>query len=225
MRQIFPIAVLLLLSTTCFGQKSIDKQLQIRISPLSLIDPVTSVIQVGLQKQINKKLAASVDYGFKYLSFYDPYGRKNYQYSKSRVELKYFIKLKNKSSAALVSPYLAVEGLYLPQKFRKENEWIFKDQKSYKYEYSNINRQVWVYNLKFGKEYTIREKFIFDKYIGIGIRKLTITQNAFGEVESLYDEPVDMPSGSSIDWQDGIYYRPNFLLGFKVGYILNRKEQ
>jgi len=54
---------------------------------------------------------------------------------------------------------------------------------------------------------------------------LTIIQNAFGEVESIYDEPVDLPSGSSIDWRNGIYYRPNLLVGFKIGYVLNKKER
>jgi len=225
MRQIFSIVVLLLFSTTCFGQTSDNKQLQIRISPLGLIDPVSSVIQLGLQKQLNKRLAISIDYGFKYLSFYDPMNRKDYKYSKSRAELKYFVKLKNKSSGTSVSPYLAVEGLFLPQKFRKEDEWIFRDHKNYKYEYSNINRQVLVANLKFGKEVWINNSFIFDKYIGIGVRKLTITQNAFGEVESIYDEPMDLPSGSSIDWHNGIYYRPNLLVGFKIGYVLNKKER
>jgi len=146
--------------------------------------------------------------------------RQNYRYSKSKIELKYFIALKRKKPDSEDFPYVAVEGFYFPQKYRKENEWILRDGTSFRYEYTNVNRQVLVASLKLGMESPLSKRWTIDNYIGLGIRKMIISQVAFGETEEPYYEPVDRIYTSSTDWKDGVYYRPHISLGFKLGYLI-----
>ena len=199
-----------------------ERELRVHVTPLSLLDPMTGTLQVGLQKKLNRRIALSVDYGQQENIYGSHFGyhqdRKNYRYSKSRLELKCFLNLFNRDSLINVEPYyLSVEGMYFPQRYVKEDDWLLTVDNSYRYEYSNIRRTVWVGSLKLGKE-TRHSRIVFDRYIGIGIRKLEISHQPFGAVEEEY---LPTPHAfTPADRSQGIFYRPHLALGVKAGYIL-----
>jgi hypothetical protein len=214
---------LLLISSNAFCQSEEDdleiEKLRIHLAPLNAFDPVSGVLQLGIQKNLGQRIALSVDHGFKMRLITGMAGgdeRKDYKYSKSKVELKYYLDVKNKPFWEKTFTYLSVEGMYFPQTYSKENDWIHRDDKSFIFESSAVQRRVLVGSLKFGKEVRY-SKVVIDKYIGIGMRQLTIKHQTIGEVEQLYDE-----EWGSLDHKEGVFNRIHISLGVKIGLPLYR---
>lgn len=216
----FLLLLLLLMSRSAFSQSD-NRHIRLHVAPLNLFDPLTGVLQVGIQKNFNQRIALSLDHGikldvFKYVR--DGTDREDYKYTKSKAELKYFIGLTSKDSSSTVFPYLSVEGMFFPQKYRKENSRLLREEGTFRYDYSNIKRTVWVASLKYGREKRYK-RTAFDFNIGIGVRRISIEHQTFGLVEE--DEPGLMHSFlSPIDTKEGVFYRPHISLGFKVGYSI-----
>src|SRR5689334_714660 len=66
---------------------------KVYIKPFSLVDFETGTIQIGTERKINNHFAVSFDYGLKFTAL--SLGAKNdirkeYHYSKSNIEIKYF---------------------------------------------------------------------------------------------------------------------------------------
>lgn len=219
-RKAWPFLLLLLLMSKSAFSQSDNRHIRLHVAPLNLFDPVSGVLQVGIQKNFNQRIALSLDHGikldvFKYVR--DGTDREDYKYTKSKAELKYFIGLKSKDSSSTVFPYLSVEGMFFPQKYRKENSRIFREEGSFWYDYSNIKRTVWVASIKYGREKRYK-RTAFDFNMGIGVRRMSIEHQAFGLVKDLLE-----PRGyflPPIDTKEGVFYRPHVSLGFKVGYVI-----
>jgi hypothetical protein len=109
--------IILLFASLCMGTKGYCqhnpyKSLEVRIAPLNLFDPVTGVIQIGLQQRFNQRLALSLDYGLKFdrlSSTIFESERKDYRYYKGKAELKYFFK-RGYKPLTINSPYLSSRG-------------------------------------------------------------------------------------------------------------------
>ncbi|WP_460892203.1 hypothetical protein [Rufibacter soli] len=220
----FMLALLLFVPNRVFSQDHLQEpaveRMRVHLAPLNFFDPVTAVLQVGAQKQLSDRFSLSLDHGFKSFAVKKlmerENERQNQRYSKTKVEIKYFLGRQNQATLSRVFPYLSVEGMYFPQEYSKENDWIHKESASYMYAYSYINRKVWVASLKYGKETRYR-KVVIDKFIGIGVRYMSIRhRQTTGEVEGIYDEPTDI-SFPPIDRQEGTFWRPHISLGVKFG--------
>lgn len=209
--------------------QAFDRKLQLTFAPLNLFDPVTGVFQMGLQKNFLGGTALSVEHGVKVnmysllgngdqsLSVGLRGGRKDYRYSKTRVEVKRYFGPSQRRPLSRALPYVSFEVLYLPQKYGKEDDWIFREGQSFRYDYSNIRRNVWVASLKMGKEERYG-RMMFDQFVGLGMRNVSIRHQTFGEVAADF-EAGGMPLGKK-DWKEGVSVLPHLSLGFKVGYIL-----
>jgi hypothetical protein len=206
-----------------------DRKLQVTLAPLNLFDPVTGVLQVGIQKNFQGGLALSLDHGVRM----NPYGlfsrgdlplffrlgaeREDYRYSKTRMEVKRYFGPSYRRPFSKFLPYLSLEALYFPQKYRKEDDWIFREGESFLYEHSQVRRNVWVASLKIGKEARYG-RMMFDQFVGLGMRNVSIRHQTFGEVATVF-EGRGMPLGKK-DWKEGVSTLPHLSLGFKIGYIL-----
>ena len=121
LQPIFLIPVVLIVYYTAHSQET--RVLQITVAPLSIIDPLTGVFQAGMQQRLNYRLALSIEYGlkFNFLSYYS-YNteRKNYHYSKSRIQLKYFIKRPGSNANKDKTPYMALQVFIFPNPIQKK---------------------------------------------------------------------------------------------------------
>ena len=198
---------------------------QVRIAPLNLFDPITGVVQVGVEKRFSSRIGASFDYGLKFnkLSISArEYGRKDYHYHKYKAEIKYFFKTKASSRWSIKENlYLSIQAFYFPQHYRNENDWLVRNRKSYHFDYSNISRKVAVASILIGNE-QICGRFIFDVYCGVGIRKLAIKHQPFNLVANEMPMAKEWINLVPIDRYEGNFYRPHFANGVKLGYVLNK---
>lgn len=214
----FVLFFLLSISSSAFGQLA-EEKIRFHIAPLNFFDPITGVLQIGVQKNLHQRFALSLDHGFRMQTFRHLMSdgesdRKKYKYSKTKAELKYFIG----KNASVAFPYLSVEGMYFPQQYVKEKDHLVRNNISYRYEYSDITRTVWVTSLKYGVELKTNN-FVFDPFFGLGVRRLSIAHQPVGLVEYEYFEETDVWF-PPIDRKEGIFYRPHVSMGVKVGYII-----
>ncbi|MDO6391120.1 hypothetical protein Q4E40_13355 [Pontibacter sp. BT731] len=214
----FVLFFFLSISSSAFGQRA-EEKIRFHIAPLNFFDPVTGVLQIGVQKNLHQRFALSIDHGFKMQTFRNlvmdgESERKNYRYSKTKAELKYFVG----QPRSVASSYLSVEGMYFPQQYVKEKDQLVRNNISYRYEYSDITRTVWVTSLKYGVELKTNN-FVFDPFFGLGVRRLSIAHQPVGLVEYEYFEESDVWF-PPIDRKEGIFYRPHVSMGVKVGYII-----
>jgi hypothetical protein len=214
----FVLLLLLLISSQAYSQIEGDK-IRFHVVPYNFFDPVTGVLQVGVQKDLNQRFAISLDHGFKMQTFRNlitdgESERKNYKYSKTKAELKYFVRDHRSAN----SSYISMEGMYFPQKYLKEKDYLIIDNIHYRYEYSHIDRTVWTASLKYGTEIRVKN-FVFDHFIGLGVRRLSIAHQPSDLIETQYHQEADI-SFPPIDRNEGVFYRPHVSMGLKVGYIL-----
>ena len=136
---------------------------QIRFSPLALIDPVSPVIQLGGQMLMKDHIAFSLEGGIRFSQIADKlYKREDpvfqrYRYGKIRTELKYLFKLKRNWFG--IGPYgrnyLGLENFLIPMRYRNSNDYIYLNNKPYRYEYSDIKKNILGSCLKSGREVPI----------------------------------------------------------------------
>ncbi|WP_188502688.1 hypothetical protein [Pontibacter amylolyticus] len=215
---LFVLFFLLTMSSSAFSQ-SADEKVRFHIAPLNFFDPITGVLQIGIQKHIHQRFALSLDHGFKMQAFRNlvmdgESERKNYRYSKTKAELKYFVG----QPKSVASSYLSMEGMYFPQQYVKEQDYLITNNSYYRFDYSDIKRTVWVASLKYGIEIKVNN-FVFDHFFGLGVRRLSIAHKPVGLVEHEYFEETDVWF-PPIDRKEGAFYRPHVSMGVKVGYII-----
>lgn len=216
---------------TAHSQVSLPRPLnyQIKFSPLALIDPGSPVIQVGGQSLLQENLAASLELGIPYpglinaiLKHKGPL-KDRHQFFKVRTEFKYLFKLKRNwfGIGPLGRNYLGFENFLIPMSYRDPNGYIYQDNKSYKYEYSDIKKNILGACFKFGREVPIGNSLILDNFCGIGVRRVKIKHKAVGLVEEVPYEEADFGSGFGSEREVGVFYRLHLAWGFKLGYIIN----
>lgn len=219
------ISYVLALTVLCFSygqgysQNNQKKTLRITIAPLNLFDPISGVVQVGVQKRISQRIAVALDYGLRFnkLSFaIRNSDRKDYRYFKGKFEVKYFFRSMQQTSNTVKSSYVSFQSFYFPQHYRKYNGWIVRDSKTYQYTFSNIDRKATTFSVLVGKEIT-KERFSLDIYFGVGYRILTIQHQTQGLVEREKIEPKE-PHFPPIDEKEGTFSRPHVAFGVKMGY-------
>lgn len=187
---------------------------------MNLFDPTSGVLQLGFQKPFHQRFSLSLDHGVKLRVLrWGVSEKKEHSYSKTKAELKYFFGVNSRPAWSRVFPYLSIEGMYFPQEYIREDNWVYRGGTYYRFDYSSVTRPVWVVSLKFGKETRYR-KVVLDKFIGIGLRRLSIKHQAVGEREDFYDH--DDWSVATSDLEEGIFYKIHLSLGVKFGYPFYR---
>jgi len=199
-----------------------------RFSPLALIDLGSPVIQMGGQVLMNDDIAFSLEGGLRFSQLADKlYNRESpvfqrHRYGKIRTEFKYLFELKRNWFG--IGPYgrnyLGLESFLIPMSYRNLKDYIYLDNKPYRYEYSDIKKNVLGLCLKSGREVPIGNHLILDNFLGIGVRRVKIDHKPVGMIEEPLYEDENFGFGLSSDREEGIFYRLHLAWGFKIGYII-----
>lgn len=211
-------------SPSAYSQIKEEKALRITFSPLGLVDPITGNIQLGFQKSLSEKWALSIDFGLKFDKaswyHYNNTERFDYKYSKYKLELKRFF-VSNFIRSSMGRTYVSAQGFYFPQRYVKYNSYVSKNFTGYRYDRSDITRNVFATSVLLGDERT-GKNMTFDYFFGFGIRQLNIKHQISGAIAPS-DGPKDCTLYCEDDLREGITYKPNVILGFKIGYQIKKK--
>ncbi|RDC66504.1 hypothetical protein [Adhaeribacter pallidiroseus] len=226
MKFLFLIACGIVISVNAFCQPDSTRTWQVRLAPLSIIDPRTPALQVGLQKRLSRRLAFSAEYGLASLGWLQPKNSKspwhNFRYQKVRTEVKYFLGLKKEIDFKQLQPYVSVETFLLPQNYTKQNDYFWRDPVSYHYDFSKIQKTVWGNCLKIGLESNINRNWVMDFYWGLGVRSIFIKHHRLVNLRP-EEEPYMLKEWFSGDDKDkiaGWQQTLHVALGFKLGYYI-----
>jgi len=145
-----------------------------------------------------------------------------YRYGKIRTELKYLFRLKrNWFGIGLYGRnYLGLENFLIPMRYRNSNDYIYLDNKPYRYEYSDIKKNILGSCLKSGREVPIGNHLILDNFFGIGVRRVRIDHEPIGLIEEALYEDKNFGFDLSSNRENGVFYRLHLAWGFKIGYII-----
>lgn len=169
-----------LLTPQAAAQKLKNTSLQIRFSPLTILDPRAAAIQVGLQATLKNKLGFSVDYGVPFKNLTKQiYTNPDLQYEqhrflKIRAEARYFMPATWITAGPNTKPYLSAEVFYSPEDYRKKDDWLLVDDAAYHYDYSDVNRRMLGFCFKVGLEHVVAKRLVLDVFAGPGLRRIKI---------------------------------------------------
>ncbi len=201
----------------------LEKTWELYWKPLALFDPVTATVQAGFQKTITRRFAVAFDYGLQMPAlsiYYKKSERQDYRYSKSMLELKYYLKKVRRMEAADGYHYVSLRGFYFPQTYTKTNDYVTLDDVSYHYDVSNIKRTVFSFDALFGYQ-LYSKRFSYNPYVGLGLRSITIQHHAQG-LQPGFEADIPDFHFTSLDRQQGTFLRPDLVLGFRFGYRFGR---
>lgn len=158
----------------------------VKFTPSSLFTPETPTMRFGVEvllPQFSKRgLSIQFDYGFRYRISTNPYpydngeypqldpsNYVNKQYSKYHLELRKYLYPANIMSSG--SPYLAIEGFYIPYTYQVNNaQYVAKDGLLYVVDNARVRREIKGGDVKVG--YVLRFKFplYLEGFVGVGLR-------------------------------------------------------
>lgn len=200
------------------------KKWQVKFAPLHLINPDNPALQVGIQYDFTEKWAGGIEFGLpcRILGWDLQDDKKNSRYWKLRSEVKFFYKEDEKHPS-----YLSAEHTYIPQKYERFNDIYVPRVRTYQGEQYDFDRALvrhltHIFTLKWGKELRFKSGFMFEYYVGGGIRlhhiKYLSIDNKTKVLEKIWrEEPLN---ALTIDNDfEGLQGNPQFSLGFKIGYM------
>ncbi len=217
-------SLLLVLSALLFfkyAQAQHDKFI-FKLAPLSLIDPFTPCIQLGLEFKPTSRLGLQMEYGYSF----EPLARLVYKkntwserqekYYKLRAEVRYYF-----IANYTLQPYIALESFWIPHTYRKHNNWFVRGNQEYQYDYADIRKNVWGGCAKVGMQRLLSRRWILDVYTGLGARRVAIRYTPYNEhlpAFRLWEEAF-----TPGDRYEGVVGRLHLSLGFRIGYVLVKK--
>ncbi|WP_146895484.1 hypothetical protein [Adhaeribacter aerolatus] len=229
MKKIFigrALLLLLFLLANLTGTLAQNKPtLQIRFSPLNVLDLRAATLQFGAQATLKSRIGFSIDYGLPYKGLSkqfvknEEYQYRNHEYFKLRGEIIYFFPAAWGHDKANVKPYVSTAVFFSPEEYRKTDNWLVKPDGDYHYEYSDVNRRMWGTCLKVGLEYYLGQRFLLDAFVGPGLRWIKVDHQTFGEQPGDYKEPVDFYF-EPVDRQEGKFRRLHLGFNVKLGFVM-----
>lgn len=211
----------------------------IKWTPSSLFTPETPTMRFGLEvllPQFSKRgLSIQFDYGFRYrisanphpydnasISHQlDPFNYVNKRYSKYHLELRKYLDPTNIMGSG--SPYLAIEGFYIPYTY-EINDWIYKakDGMEYVFDNAHVSREINGGDIKAG--YVVRFNFplYIEGFVGLGVRFVNREYYEFTNRGLLNPPYRKLPRGydmyNEYIPQEGKKTLLHVALGIRIGY-------
>ena len=182
---------------------------------------------MGVQKNINSTWAVSAEYGLStYHLFKDKWYqdsvREDFRYQKIKAEIKRFFPKTELTNSLNAHVYIGLEGLFIPERYKKQTNYFYRNQKRYDYNLSRIKNKIYVASLNTGIEWRFKQKWVVDTYFGLGPRFIHIRHYD----TELYPDPPYVEPGFNLfkviprDRQEGLYRTLHVALGFKYGYYI-----
>lgn len=193
----------------------------LKFSPLSLIDPLSSV-QFALEYQVAEKSSLQHEAGYiSQMLYNEDWGYKESSGVRLRNELRIYL---GRQGTSLNGFYLAPELLFIH--FRYERNAVFGQECSdpytcqyYQYKDYTVQKQVYGVHQKIGFQST-SGRLVVDLYSGIGYRHVRVRNIDSPPVNEFYDD-FSISSRKT----EGIYGLPSLSFGFKFGYLLSKKRE
>ncbi|QNF31935.1 hypothetical protein HUW51_04045 [Adhaeribacter swui] len=211
-----------------FAQPDSTKTWQVRWAISSFALSRVPSLQLGFQKNFNSRWAVSAEYGWStYNLFRDKWYpdsvRENFRYRKIRAEIKRYSSITEVSDHINTHVYWSLEGLFIPEKYKKHNDTFRQGNQSYGYFFSRIKSNIYVASLNPGIEWRYKQKIVLDTYVGLGPRFIHIRHY---DTVLGYDPPNTggilnfLNFDDSKDWKEGWHTTLHVALGFKLGYFI-----
>lgn len=232
MKTLLPSTLFLVL--TCIGLSSAAQQndksdsveknkLSIELSPLSLLDVYdASSLRIGVEANLYKNLSVYIE-GSQYFlinnNFFNLEGRmSNVKGNIIKGEIKYYLNQYSEWHG-----YLSIQGFYKKQSF----DW--QDSIHLTPAYLTTFREfksVYAFDVKYGQQRIYKKRFIFEWYIGIGVRfkdvTSTLTPAQQGSLQYSDDNQWDSDLLGDIANPIGKSIVPDLDLGIRIGYLILR---
>lgn len=156
---------LLVSSYSLFAQQDLglEKQLLVKVSPLSFFEPETIIIQGGLEYFFSNKVSIQSEVGVNGGLFGMTAGRgknEDFRIWRSKSELKFYSK----------KYYWAIDFFVVNKDFIRIDDHYTPFKREIHYNRARIEFQVFGGGLKFGKQLFISKNLVMDMYGGLGIR-------------------------------------------------------
>jgi hypothetical protein len=214
--QFLVIILLLLCITTFAGERDSininDPRFIIKTPVLSYIDFVGGLsYRIGVEIKIHRNISTSLEAG-KYFC-YDNDHRKG---EIIRTELKYY-----GNDHECTGNYFSVEYLYKNVTFNFVDSFAIPAQPRYEKEYK-LHKEISCLTFKYGELSSFYKRFIFEWYVGAGLRFYSSAYNDLSADENRYvltGEGHGDIIGNAIRYV-GRHLIPNLNAGIKIGYII-----
>lgn len=215
--------MLLLLLTIHGGvlaqKKSVLKEMFLpKIAPLTLFDPYTPGLSVGLEFQPFHQLGFQVEYNlpFAALAFFNyNEGKSDHQTSGLRSEIRYYPGQQFSDK----SYYLALEGFSISENYYRENSTLYRNGQLYNFTRSDIERKVRGFALKGGYQFVVNYYLMIDVFGGLGMRQVQITH----QTSELFPTPLLFDERWGGDQREGTFNRLHLALGVRLGWSLYQR--
>jgi hypothetical protein len=193
----------------------------LKFSPFSLIDPLTS-IQFAVEYQVARKSSLQHELGYiTQLLYVDELGYRKSSGMRFRNEFRIYLE---KKGSNLRGFYLAPELLLIY--FRYERNAVYGQDCTdrfncayYQYKDYTVQKQVVALHQKVGYQ-SITNRFLVDIYTGIGYRHVRVRNIDAPPIYEFYDD-----FSFSSRKVEGNYGLPSLSFGFKIGYLLSGKKE
>ncbi len=200
-----------------FAQQNLelDKQLLLKVSPLSFLEPETMVFQGGVEYFFNPKTSVQSELGVNGGIFGIPAGRnKNEEMNlwRLRSEIKFHSK-KN---------YWGIEFFTVQKNFIRVDDSHRLFRRTVWYERAQIDFQVYGGALKIGRQVYTSRNILIDQFVGLGFRSRFRTVNMLEISNNQNPEFFENFSFSDRYQFDGWDSVPHFTLGLKVGIVTGK---
>lgn len=198
---------------------AIKEMLLPKIAPLTLFDPYTPGLSVGLEFQPIDQLGLQFEYNlpFEALAFFNyNEGKRDHTTRRMRGELRYYPGKQFSNKAH----YLALEGFAVTENYYRENSTLFRNGALYNFVRSDIERQVRGFALKGGYQFVVNYHLMIDVFGGLGMRQVQITH----QTSELFPTPLLFDERWGGDQREGTFYRPHLALGVRLGWSLYQRD-
>lgn len=203
-----------------FSFDSVYNSPVLKFSPLSLLDPLPSV-QFALEYQVGRKTSIQHEAGYIINLLYSDPIYQDAEGLRLRNEVRLYFQPKGNR---LEGFYFAPELLFIYFEHKRQGILGFGCEDSfgcdyYQDIYFNAQQQVYALHSKIGFQ-SIYKRLLVDLYTGLGYRYVRVRNrnlhlNLIDVEEEFFDFRKD----------EGDYHMPSLSLGFKIGYVLNRKQR
>ncbi len=195
-----------------------SERLLAKWAPLTLFDPSTSALMLGLEFRPVPRVGIEVDYGFRFTPmqvFSWNQDKENLRYQKFKVETRYYI-----PRSETTQWYVAAEAFYVPQEYDLKNGNFERNGEFRAYERAHIDREVRGAALKAGLIRRLGNRFWLDTALGLGVRHREVRYATVNERPGnlVFDSPEQNFFKATPD--PGTRTRLNPAAALRLGYTL-----
>lgn len=211
---------MLSLPTAVFAQKksAIKEMLLPKVAPLTLFDPYTPGLSLGLEFQPTDQWGLQFEYNipFEALAFFNyNEGKQAHQTNRIRSEIRYYPGRQFSDKAY----YVALEGFSVKENYYRENSTLYRNGQLYNFVRSDIERSVKGFAVKGGYQFVVNYYLMVDVFVGLGLRQVSVMH----QPTELFPTPLLFDERWGGDQREGIFNRPHLALGMRLGWSLYQR--